>query len=240
MRGSRGETAWGEFRLNLCEGDDVVTALPPILFRDPDIAILDKPAGLAVHPGPRTPRSLEDVLPQLASRHFTPVAAHRLDRDTSGCIAIALSRRGAKWLSAAFAGGGAAKTYWALLSELPASPTGVIDAPLKKISSAEAGWRMVVATACAGKPARTGWRVLDAAHKLVEFTPETGRTHQIRVHAAHIGCPIVGDPVYGSAHGPMQLHARSLALALPDGRIIRAEAPVPPDWPPTALGPETR
>jgi tRNA pseudouridine32 synthase/23S rRNA pseudouridine746 synthase len=205
--------------------------LPPILYRDPDIAILDKPAGLAVHPGPRTPASLEDVLVQLGSRHFTPVAAHRLDRDTSGCIAIACSRRGAKWLGAAFAGGGAAKIYWAILSALPAAPEGMIDAPLKKISSAEAGWRMVVAAASTGKPARTGWRVLDAAHRLVEFTPATGRTHQIRVHAAHIGCPIVGDPVYGDGSGRMRLHARRLALTLPDGRIIQAEAPLPADWP---------
>jgi tRNA pseudouridine32 synthase/23S rRNA pseudouridine746 synthase len=239
MRGSREETAWGEFRLNLCHQRGDVTALPPILHRDPDIAILNKPAGLAVHPGPRTPDSLEDMLPLLGRRHFTPVAAHRLDRDTSGCIAIALSRRGAKLLAAAFAGGGAAKTYWAILSALPAAPEGTIDAPLKKISSAEAGWRMVVAGD--GKPARTRWTVLgrvpDRCGWLVEFTPETGRTHQIRVHAAHIGCPIEGDPVYGSgrAGAPMRLHARRLALTLPDGRIIQAEAPPPAGWPPPDL-----
>jgi len=217
-------------------------ALPPILYRDRDIAILDKPAGLAVHPGPRTPESLEDALPELGGRHFMPVAAHRLDRDTSGCIAIALSRRGARALSAAFAGGGAAKTYWAILSALPGQPDGMVDEALKKMSSAAAGWRMVVAPD--GKPARTGWRVLDAATRLVEFRPETGRTHQIRVHAAHIGCPIVGDPVYGpvqdDADGPMRLHARSLALTLPDGRIIRAEAPLPAGWPADSqlLGPD--
>jgi tRNA pseudouridine32 synthase/23S rRNA pseudouridine746 synthase len=233
MRGSGGETARGEFRLNLCDGDAVETALPPILYQDRDIAILDKPAGLAVHPGPRTPRSLEDLLPQLGGRHFTPVAAHRLDRDTSGCIAIALSRRGARALSAAFAGGGAEKVYWAILTALPSQPDGLIDAPLKKMSSAAAGWRMVVAPD--GKPSRTRWRVLDEGARLVEFWPETGRTHQIRVHAAQIGCPIVGDPVYGDGAkgrgGPMRLHARSLAIPLPDGRIIRAEAPLPADWP---------
>ena len=217
----------------------MVSRLPPILHLDRDIAILDKPAGLAVHPGPRTPDSLEALLPALGSRHFTPVAAHRLDRDTSGCIAIALSRRGAKWLGAAFAGGGAAKTYWAILSALPDAPEGVIDAPLTKISSAQAGWRMV--TAPDGKPARTRWRVLDGATRLVEFRPETGRTHQIRVHAAHLGCAIAGDPVYGRADGPMRLHARSLAVGLPDGRIIQAVAPLPPGWPaPAALVPENQ
>jgi tRNA pseudouridine32 synthase/23S rRNA pseudouridine746 synthase len=213
-------------------------ALPPILYRDRDIAILDKPAGLAVHPGPRTPHSLEDALPELGGRHFMPVAAHRLDRDTSGCIAIALSRRGAKALSAAFAGGGASKIYWAILSALPAQPAGMVNAPLKKTSSAAAGWRMMVAAD--GKPARTGWRVLDAGARLVEFRPETGRTHQIRVHAAHIGCPIMGDPVYGEADGPMRLHAHSLTLTLPDGRIIRAEAPLPAGWPQHAIGPESQ
>lgn len=224
-----------------------MTDLPPILYQDRDIAILAKPAGLAVHPGPKTPDSLEDALPQLGSSHFTPVAAHRLDRDTSGCIAIACSRRGAKWLGAAFAGGGARKTYWAILTALPATEEGMIDAPLKKISSAATGWRMVVAADSSGdgKPARTGWRVLDAGLHLVEFRPETGRTHQIRVHAAHIGCPIAGDPVYGDGvdnnGGPMRLHARQLALTLPDGRIIQAEAPLPPDWPqPSGPAPGSR
>ncbi len=202
----------------------------PILHRDNDVAVIAKPAGLAVHPGPRTPRSLEDYLPGLALTGFRPVAAHRLDRDTSGCLAVGLSRRGVKLLAAAFAGGGAEKHYLAVLAALPAPAAGLIDAPLAKISSAEAGWRMVVAAG--GKPARTHWQVIDKASRLVAFRPETGRTHQIRVHAAHIGCPIAGDPVYGDSIGPMRLHARALAIALPDGRIIRAQAPMPPNWPP--------
>ena len=124
-----------------------------------------------------------------------------------------------------------------MLSALPAQPAGLVDAPLAKISSAAAGWRMVVDPA--GKPARTHWRVLDAASRLVEFRPETGRTHQIRVHAARIGAPIAGDPVYGDGLGPMMLHARSLAITLPDGPVIRAVADPPPGWP-DVTGLETR
>lgn len=208
-----------------------------VIFANRDVVVINKPAGIAVHPGPKTPRSLEDDLPALTVGGFRPVAAHRLDRDTSGCLAIARSRRGAKWLATAFAGGGAHKLYWAILSALPATHEGLIDAPLAKISSAAAGWRMVVDPA--GKPARTHWRVLNAASRLVEFRPETGRTHQIRVHAAHIGCPIAGDPVYGDGIGAMRLHARALTITLPGGDQIMAQADLPPGWP-IGSGPESQ
>lgn len=207
----------------------------PILLATRDVVVINKPAGLAVHPGPRTPRSLEDHLPALALGGFAPVAAHRLDRDTSGCLAIARSRRGAKWLSAAFSGGGAEKLYWAILTALPATDSGLIDAPLAKVSTAAAGWRMIVDAG--GRKARTGWQILDRTRKLVAFRPETGRTHQIRIHAAHIGCPIAGDPVYGDGVGPMRLHAQSLAITLPDGSRLAVSCD--PDWA-SAPGPESR
>lgn len=209
----------------------------PILLATRDVVVINKSAGLAVHPGPRTPRSLEDHLPALALGGFIPVAAHRLDRDTSGCLAVARSRRGAKWLSAAFSGGGAEKLYWAILTALPATDSGMIDAPLAKVSTAAAGWRMIVDAG--GRKARTGWQILDQTTKLVAFRPETGRTHQIRVHAAHIGCPIAGDPVYGDGVGPMRLHAQSLAITLPDGSRLAVSCDPPADWP-SAPGPESR
>ncbi len=205
----------------------------PVLLATSDVVFINKPAGLAVHPGPKTPRSLEDHLPSLALGGFVPVAAHRLDRDTSGCLAIARSRRGVKWLSAAFSERRAEKIYWAILSALPQENAGRVAAPLAKVSTAAAGWRMIVDGG--GRAAATCWRVLDPALRLVEFRPETGRTHQIRVHAAHIGCPIAGDPVYGDAAkasgAPMRLHAQSLAITLPDGQRLAVSCDPPAGWP---------
>lgn len=204
-------------------------ALPAILAVDRDLVIINKPPGLAVHAGPRTPRSLDDLLPAYGRPAFRPVAVHRLDRDTSGCLAIAISRRGARLAQAAFAAGEVEKHYWAVLDALPAADAGVIDAALAKRSTAAAGWRMVVDAG--GQPAITAWAVIDRAARLVAFRPQTGRTHQLRVHAAHIGCPIAGDPVYGAGIGPLRLHAAALAISLPDGRRLSAQAPPPPGWP---------
>ena len=213
----------------------------PVLLATRDVVFIDKPAGLAVHPGPKTPRSLEDHLPGLAVGGFVPVAAHRLDRDTSGCMAIARTKRGAKWLGAAFSAGGAEKIYWAILSAVPAADEGMVDAPLAKVSTAAAGWRMIVDGS--GRHARTGWRVIDKNANFVEFRPETGRTHQIRVHAAHIGCPIAGDPVYGDGVGAMRLHAQSLAITLPGGERLAVKCDPPAGWPAdcrNGTGPEIR
>jgi tRNA pseudouridine32 synthase/23S rRNA pseudouridine746 synthase len=203
--------------------------LPDILAAARDLLIINKPQGLAVHAGPRTPHSLEDLLPAYGRPAFRPVAVHRLDRDTSGCLAIAISRRGARLAQAAFADGRVEKLYWAVLDTLPAADEGVIDAAVAKRSTAAAGWRMVVDAG--GQAATTAWAVIDRATRLVAFHPHTGRTHQIRVHAAHIGCPIAGDPVYGAGVGPMRLHARALTISLPDGQRLAAQAPPPPGWP---------
>jgi tRNA pseudouridine32 synthase/23S rRNA pseudouridine746 synthase len=203
----------------------------PILGEGKTWLVLDKPAGLAVHPGPRTPESLEDLLPAFAQHGVVPQPVHRLDRDTSGCLLLARRPSALRTLARAFAAGAVAKTYWALVEgELPAE-AGQIDAPLAKRSSPKAGWRMVPDSA--GQAAVTGWRRLAAAGELslVEFRPETGRTHQIRVHATLMGpgTALVGDPVYGRASAlGMMLHARALAFAEPQtGERIGVVSPVP-------------
>jgi tRNA pseudouridine32 synthase/23S rRNA pseudouridine746 synthase len=205
-----------------------------LLYRDTHLIVIDKPAGMAVHPGPQTPDSLEDFLPDLAfGNQRWPILAHRLDRDTSGCLVLARHPKAIKRVSAMFEAGQVKKLYWAVLESLPDDDSGTIDAPLLKISSAEAGWRMVVDRR--GKRAVTHWQVIDRAARLVEFRPETGRTHQLRVHAAVLGHPILGDPVYGAGKGPMRLHARAITLPYDPAAPLTITAALPADWPSQAL-----
>lgn len=203
-----------------------------VLFIDGEAIVLDKPAGLAVHPGTRTPESLEDYLPQLRfGFQRAPLPVHRLDRDTSGCLLLARNPKAHKRFQRAFEEKLVGKTYVAVLDGVPALESGTVDIALGKVSTAEAGWRMVPDPR--GKAALTHWRVVAVrdGRAVVLFTPETGRTHQIRVHAASgIGIPISGDPVYGAGRGPMLLHARSLRVARDAKPPIEATAPLPPTF----------
>lgn len=202
-----------------------------VLFRDGRVIVLDKPAGLACHPGPQTPESVEAYLADLTfGFKELPRLAHRLDRDTAGCLVLARSLRTARQVARVFSAHQVQKTYWALVRGAPEANEGQIDAPLLKISSAAAGWRMVVDPA--GQQAQTRWRCLGTGEGFawLEFEPLTGRTHQIRVHAAHLGLPLVGDPVYGTPPAPgerLQLLARAIALPLGE-KPISVIAPVPP------------
>jgi len=207
----------------------------PILFQNDELLVVNKPAGIAVHPGPRTPHSVEALLPALAEaigQRRLPTLMHRLDRDTSGCLILARKYSAMRRIAKLFETRGILKTYWAIMDELPATDEGMVDAPLAKVSSAEAGWRMVVDPA--GKSAFTEWKVLDRAARLIEFRPRTGRTHQLRVHANCLGSAITGDPVYGPTKNPaisMRLHARQLDIPMLDGSVLQVIAPLPEGWP---------
>ena len=203
-----------------------------VLFIDGEALVIDKPAGLAVTRGKQPGESLEDHLVHLRFGFQRPPSpVHRLDRDTSGCLLLSRNPKAHKRFAAAFEAGAVAKTYLAVIDGVPAVESGIIELPLAKASTREAGWRMVADPR--GKAAVTAWSVVAVieARALVRFAPRTGRTHQIRVHAATgLNLPIAGDPVYGRTRGPMLLHAAALRLERGDKPPIIAEAPLPPTF----------
>jgi tRNA pseudouridine32 synthase / 23S rRNA pseudouridine746 synthase len=209
-----------------------------VLYIDGEAMVIDKPAGLAVHPGARTPESLDDYLHHLRfGFKRLPLPVHRLDRDTSGCLLLARNPKAHKAFQRAFEDKKVAKTYVAVLDGVPEAEAGTVDMALGKVSTAEEGWRMVPDER--GKAAVTHWRVAAVrdGRAILVFTPETGRTHQIRVHAASgIGIPIAGDPVYGAGRGPMLLHALSLRVERGAKPAIEASAPLPPTFVNAGLG----
>ena len=203
-----------------------------VLHIDGEAIVIDKPAGLAVHPGARTRESLEDYLHHLRfGFRRLPQPVHRLDRDTSGCLLLARNPKAHKAFQRAFEEKRVEKAYVAVLDGVPEAESGTVDMALGKVSTAAEGWRMV--PDATGKHAVTHWRVVTVldGRALVLFTPETGRTHQIRIHAASgIGVPIAGDPVYGGGRGAMLLHALSLKVQRTNKPPVEATAPLPPTF----------
>ncbi len=200
-----------------------------VLFLDGEALVIDKPAGLPVDRPRDGSISLENHLDGLTFGFKRwPVPVHRLDRDTSGCLLLSRNPKAHAKLHQAFEQGLVRKRYLAVLEGVVEGESGLIDLALAKVSTEETGWRMVGDPK--GKASRTAWRVLEVkdGRSFVEFIPETGRTHQIRVHAAEaLGAPVVGDPVYGSGGKESLLHAAELTIPRDGKEPIVAKAPLP-------------
>lgn len=208
-----------------------------VLYRDDDVIVLDKPAGLAVQGGTGTQRHLDAMLDALRFGAERPRLVHRLDRDTSGVLLLARTAHAAARLTAAFRSRAARKVYWAAVAGVPHPLEGRIDLRLAK-EGGPMGER-VAADEEGGQRAVTRYRVADRAGKRAAWLvlePETGRTHQLRVHAAALGTPILGDGKYGgrdaflkggSVSSKLHLHARAIRLPHPRGGQIEVAAPLP-------------
>ena len=208
-----------------------------VLYRDALMLIIDKPAGIPVHAGPGGGPNLESHFEALRfGLPRVPALAHRLDRDTSGCLILGRHRQALARLGKLFQAGRVEKTYWAVVRGAPPADQGRIEIALSKRSEAKRGWWMKADPE--GQSAITDYKLLDQGDGLswLELHPRTGRTHQIRVHCAEIGCPLLGEPIYGRAPGeprpetpePLHLHARAVTVPLyPTKPAVTVEAPVP-------------
>ncbi len=208
-----------------------------VIHRDPQAIVINKPPGLATQGGTRTHDHVDGLTDALMfERDDRPRLVHRLDKDTSGVLLLARSARSAAFFAKSFASRTARKVYWAIVIGVPSIDDGTIDLPLAK-QPGTGGEKMHVDEK-EGAPARTRYRVIDRAGNRaawVELQPYTGRTHQLRVHMAAIGHPIVGDGKYGgkeafltgSISRKMHLHARRLRIDHPDGSPLDIRADIP-------------
>ena len=207
-----------------------------LLYRDGLVLVLDKPAGIAVHKGPKGGPSLEDSFDALRfGLPRAPSLAHRLDRDTSGCLVLGRHRKALEKLGLLFKQGKISKTYWAIVEGGPETDEGLIDLALGRLDAGRVWW---VKVDPAGLPSKTLWKVLGRGEHAgapiawMKFQPLTGRTHQLRVHSSALGWPITGDPIYGTkgrdSDLPLHLHARSISIPISNNKPpIAVEAPVP-------------
>ncbi len=240
----------------LSRGDFVEVYLPPpeeghltpealpleIVYEDENLMVVNKPAGMVVHP---SAGHHHGTLVHAALAHAPemegvggekrPGVIHRLDKDTSGLILLAKNDFAQRWLQEQFSQRKVEKVYLALVDGKPPTPIGRIEAPIGR--DVRNRKKMAVVTLGKGRLAISEYQTLEsyAQHTLLQVQPLTGRTHQIRLHLAFIGCPIVGDTVYGRRHpslvlGRHFLHAARLRISLPGEAGRRTfEAPMPPE-----------
>lgn len=212
---------------------------PRLLYRDGLMLVIDKPSGIPVHAGPNGGPNIEDGFESLMfGLPKRPHLAHRLDRDTSGCLVLGRHAKALSRLGKLFESKRVQKTYLAILP-IETSGEGTIDAPLAKVHKWK-GWKMKIAESGDEgiQETITGYKVLasEGGMSLVEFYPKTGRTHQIRVHALHqFGAAILGDTLYGTEEDKTQprlyLHASSITLPLyPNKDPVTVSAPLPPEF----------
>ena len=192
----------------------------PIIYEDADVVVIDKPIGMLTHAkgGISQEETIADALRHkmtFGSEGDRPGIVHRLDRDTSGVLIAARNQEAAVFLQKQFANRHAKKTYIAVIEGVPKITEAKIDLPIGRNPAKPSTFRVDPK----GKSAQTIYKVLatNGAHSLVELRPHTGRTHQLRVHMAHIGTPIVGDRVYGAPGQRLMLHAYKLTIPLPSG-----------------------
>lgn len=237
-----GETETSPKRM-LGEDDEVTYDIPaapdhskqtlPVIFQDDNVVVVDKPAGILTHSkgALNDEFTVAEFLRPLTTYHSDtnrPGIIHRLDRDTSGVIMGARNSETASMLQRQFSERKTKKTYYAVVVGVPKQHEAFIDLPIARNPKEPSTFRVDAG----GKPAQTAYKVLASGNgkSLVELRPTTGRTHQLRVHMAHIGTPIYGDRVYGKAADRLYLHAAKLEITIPKGDRRIFESPVPNEF----------
>ncbi|MFZ2544540.1 MAG: RluA family pseudouridine synthase [Candidatus Saccharimonadales bacterium] len=227
----------------LAEDDEVMTNIPdtpkhndatlPIIYRDENVIVINKPIGVLSHSkgAMNDEFTVADFFKRYSTYHTEtnrPGIIHRLDRDTSGVLIGALNDATASMLQRQFSDRKVHKTYMAVVDGRPKEPEALIDLPIGRNPKHPSQFRVDPG----GKVAQTSYRILVSNDKysLVELKPQTGRTHQLRVHMAYLGTPIHGDRIYGKAANRLYLHAKSLEITIPDGNRQIFSAPIPPEF----------